>query len=78
MPKHIIVASSSGLMPPRYFLGYRDNGTFCEARWTHDPWQARWIDAAEAAAEVELLGTICPGYRLRSWSLDFIGTSDTD
>ncbi len=78
MPKHIIVASDRHLQQPFYFLGYKDDGACCEVRWTPDPWQARWIDAPEAAIEVELLATIIPDYRLRSWSLDLIGTSNGD
>ena len=74
MLKHVIIASDFQSMQPIYFLGYRDDGDFCEVRWTFDPWQALWLDAAEAAIEIALLDTLCPSYRLQSWSLDTIGT----
>jgi hypothetical protein len=78
MPKHVIVASDCHQMQCYYFLGYEDAGAVCETRWTLDPWRARWIDAAEAAVEVELLANLCPNYRLRSWSLEIIGNSNVD
>ena len=77
MPKQIIVASTSRLTQPCYFLGYEDDGSCCEALWTHDPWQARWIDAAEVKVEVELLAMICPDYCLQPWPLDLIRTSSS-
>jgi hypothetical protein len=78
MLKHVIVARHHGQMQRCYFLGYQDDGESFEARWTQDPWKACWIDAAEAVIEVELLTSLCPEYRLWSWSLDLIGTSNAD
>ena len=74
MSKHVILANDHHSTQLRYFLGYRDDGDFCEVLWTYDPWKARWIDAAEAAVEAELLAALCPSYRLQSCSLDTVGT----
>jgi hypothetical protein len=75
MSKHIITASDLHPTQVRYFLGYKDDGEFYEVLWTFDPWQARWIDAAEAAVETDLLAALCPSYCLEAWSLDAVGTS---
>jgi hypothetical protein len=74
MSKHVITASDFPPAQIRYFLGYRDVGGFCEVLWTFDPWQARWLDPAEAAIEADLLASLCPSYRLEAWSLDDVGT----
>lgn len=74
MSKHVIAASDLPPAQVRYFLGYRDMGGYCEVLWTFDPWQARWIDAVEAAVETELLAALCPSYRMEAWSLDTVAT----
>ncbi|MBL6459121.1 hypothetical protein JMJ55_27740 [Belnapia sp. T6] len=73
MQKHVILADNIDSTQIRYFVGYKDDGGFCEAFWTFDPWRARWVDAVEAAVEVKLLATLCPNYQLKSCSLDVIG-----
>jgi hypothetical protein len=78
MPKHVIVANDRHQEQRCYFLGYTDDGANGETRWTRDPWRARWIDASEAAVEVELLTAICPGYRVWSWSLELIDNPNLD
>jgi hypothetical protein len=78
MPKHVIAASAGCLMQRRYFVGYRDEGASYEVRWSQDPWQALWIDTNEVKTEMELLATIYPEYSLQSWSLDVIGSSNTN
>src|SRR4051812_27666082 len=72
MSKHVIIASALPSQPHpvplRYSLGYHDEGVWCEPLWTCDPWQARWVDAPEAAIETALLARLCPGDHLQSWS----------
>jgi hypothetical protein len=75
MPKHVIVANASCLTQPCYFVGYKDYGSSCEAHWTQDPWQARWIDTNEVKTEVALLTMLCPNYCLQSLPLGFSGAS---
>ena len=74
MPKHVIAATDGDPTQLRFFLGYKDDGEFCDVLWTPSPWQARWIDAAEAVIETELLATFCPSCTLHSWPLDTAGT----
>jgi hypothetical protein len=70
MSKHVILATEAASTRIHYFLGFKDDWDAYEARWTPDPWKARWIDAAEAAIEVKLLAELYPGFQLKSWSLD--------
>ncbi len=76
MPKHLIVASTLGQTPLRYFLGYRNDWAASEGLWTLDPWKAAWIEADEAAVEVILLGALYPHCHLQSWPLNTVGTPE--
>jgi hypothetical protein len=70
MSKHVILATESDSTRIHYFLGYRDDRDVYDARWTPDPWKARWIDAAEAVIEVNLLAELYPNLHLKAWPLD--------
>jgi hypothetical protein len=61
MGKHVISARSVGRVPARrYFLRYGADPVRSVPRWTHDRYQARWLDDDEIEAEVALLTVLCP------------------
>lgn len=59
MAKQVIQATSTGGGgQPLYLLGYQDDGETWECLWTSSRFHARWFDADEAEAEVQLLLTV--------------------
>jgi len=67
MPKRVIeTASTDGLAPPLYFLGYRDQGQKWECAWTPTRARARWFDADEAEVEIQLLAPLVEPQRILS------------
>ena len=70
MSKHVILASEMRSSQFRYFLGYKDDGEFCEVLWSFDPWQATWINTLEIDTETALLARLCPTFFLQSLRLD--------
>ncbi|MDN3563582.1 hypothetical protein QWZ14_04235 [Paeniroseomonas aquatica] len=69
MLDHIIIAHEAGSAPNRFFLGYRDNGSYCEIAWTSNPWEAVRMEPSEAAIEARRIATLCPDFLVHSWCL---------